>query len=183
MASADTKDADTGHEYDGIREYDNALPGWWLTTLYLTIAFGVCYWFYYQVFGGPGLWAELKRDEAAVARKMAESSPITDELLVRLSHDDETTKKAQLVFVQQCAQCHGTRGEGKIGPNLTDGFFIHGNKPTDFYNTITTGVLAKGMPVWGPLLGPEKIRGLAAYVVTIQGQNLPGRTPEGVEVR
>lgn len=171
------------HEYDGIREYDNALPGWWLTTLYLSIAFSIGYWFYYQVFKGPSLWAELVRDEAAVARKMAERSPMTDELLVKLSHDAETTTKARALFVQQCAQCHGLDGEGKIGPNLTDPAFLHGNRPTDIYQTITTGYTPKGMPAWGPLLGPEKVRGLAAYVVSMQGKNLPGRAPEGIEAK
>ncbi len=131
------------------------------------------------MFGAPGLWQRLASDEAEVARKMAASQPISDELLAKLSRDPQTIDRAQQVFTSQCAQCHGARGEGKIGPNLTDDHFLHGKKPTEIYQTITNGYVRKGMPAWGVLLGPEKVRGLASYVVSLQGKNLPGRAPEG----
>lgn len=182
MAHASAPEPDTGHDYDGIREFDNPLPGWWLTTLYATIFFAIGYWFYYQVFAAPGLWQTLANDEAEVTRKMAASQPVSDELLVKLSHDPDTIKKAQATFVQQCAQCHGANGEGKIGPNLTDDHFLHGKKPTEIYQTVTEGYVKKGMPAWGMLLGPEKVRGLASYVITLQGKNLPGRQPEGTQI-
>jgi cytochrome c oxidase cbb3-type subunit 3 len=179
MSTSNASEPDTGHDYDGIREFDNPLPGWWLTTLYATIVFSVGYWFYYQVFGAPGLRATLQSDEAEVARKMAASQPVSDDLLAKLSHDPQTVGKAQQTFVTQCAQCHGQKGEGKIGPNLTDDHFLHGKKPTEIYQTITNGYVKKGMPAWGVLLGPERVRGLASYVVSLQGKNLPGRAPEG----
>lgn len=173
------QDADTGHDYDGIREFDNPLPNWWLATLFVTIVFSFGYWMYYQVFGGPTELAQLEKEEAEAARQAAASAPITDDLLVKLSKDGEAQSKAQAVWAQQCAQCHGAGGEGKIGPNLTDAFWIHGDKPAEIYKTIATGVTVKGMPAWEPLLGREKVTWLASYVVAMKNKNLPGKAPEG----
>lgn len=177
-----TADVDSGHDYDGIHEYDNPLPNWWLTALYGTMIFGFGYWMFYQVFGGTGLRAQLQKDEAAAAARAAATAPVTDELLVALSRDAGTQDKARAVFVSTCAQCHLADGSGKIGPNLTDAYWIHGDKPSEIYKTISTGVLAKGMPAWGPLLGQEKVKQLASYVVTLKGQNRPGKPPEGQKV-
>jgi len=177
--AADARDVDSGHDYDGIREYDNPLPGWWLTTLYTCIAFAFGYWIFYQVLGGTSLAAQLQKDEAEALAKSAAAAPVTDSLLVGLSHDAATQDKARALFVSQCAQCHNADGSGKIGPNLTDDFWIHGAAPSQIYTTISTGVLVKGMPAWGPLLGQEKIKWLASYVTTLKGQHLPGKAPEG----
>jgi cytochrome c oxidase cbb3-type subunit 3 len=181
--SAEAKDADTGHDYDGIREYDNPLPNWWLSTLYATMIFGCCYWLFYQVFGGTSLAAQLRHDEAEALARTAASAPITDELLLSLSHDGVTQSKAHALFVQQCAQCHNADGSGKIGPNLTDAYWLHGDRPSEIYKTISTGVLVKGMPAWGQLLGEEKVRWLASYVISLRGANLPGKAPEGQKIQ
>jgi cytochrome c oxidase cbb3-type subunit 3 len=181
--SADRRDVDSGHEYDGIREYDNPLPRWWLTTLYVTIVFGVGYWLFYQVFGGTSLATQLERDQAAVLARAAASAPVTDDLLAGLTKDAGTQEKAHALFVQQCAQCHNADGSGKIGPNLTDDYWIHGHQPAQIYDTISKGVLVKGMPAWGPLLGQEKIKWLASYVVGLKGAHLPGKGPEGDKVQ
>jgi cytochrome c oxidase cbb3-type subunit 3 len=178
-----SKDVDSGHEYDGIREFDNPLPNWWLTTLYASVVFAFGYWLYYQVFGGVSLAATLQHEEAEAARRAAATAPVTDELLVSLSQDADTQQKAKVLFVQQCAQCHNADGSGKIGPNLTDAWWLHGDKPSDIYKTISTGVLVKGMPAWGPLLGGEKVKMLASYVVTLKGTNHPGKAPEGQKVQ
>jgi len=173
-------DVDTGHDYDGIREYDNPLPRWWLITFWVCIAFGYAYWIHYQVARtGPSLVAEYLADQAESARRAAATKPITDDLLVSLSKDPQTTDSGAKVFAQNCAVCHGANGEGKIGPNLTDAFWIHGGKPTDIYKTISGGVLDKGMPAWLPVLGPERVRAAAAFVMTRQGLNLPGKEPQG----
>jgi cytochrome c oxidase cbb3-type subunit 3 len=180
---SEVKDFDLGHDYDGIREYDNVLPNWWLAVLYGTMAFGFGYWIYYQVFGGVSLRAQLAQEESAALARSAAGAPVTDDLLLALSKDAGTHDKAQALFTQQCAQCHLADGSGKIGPNLTDEYWLHGDKPSQIYNTITTGVLVKGMPAWGPLLGQEKVKILASYVVSLQHKNLPGKAPEGEKVQ
>jgi len=180
--AADARDVDSGHDYDGIREFDNPLPNWWLTTLYATIVFGFGYWLFFQVFGGTSLAAQLHKDDAEAAARAAAKAPVTDELLVTLSADAATIDKAHALFVQQCAQCHNADGSGKIGPNLTDEFWIHGNRPSEIYATISKGVLIKGMPAWEPLLGAEKTKWLASYVVTLKNKHVPGKAPEGQKV-
>lgn len=175
-------DIDSGHDYDGIREFDNPLPNWWLATLYGAIVFAFGYWLFYQVFGGTSLAAQLQKDEAEALARQAAGAPVTDDLIVSLSKDADTTAKAKAIFVSTCAQCHNADGSGKIGPNLTDEFWLHGDKPSEIYNTISKGVLIKGMPAWGPLLGPEKVKQLASYVVTLKHSHLPGKAPEGQKV-
>jgi len=177
------QDVDSGHDYDGIREYDNPLPGWWLTTLYATIVFAAGYWLFFQVFGGTSLAAELQRDEAAALARAAAGAPVTDALLAGLTKDPGTQEKARALFVQQCAQCHNADGSGKIGPNLTDEYWLHGKEPSQIYETISKGVLVKGMPAWGPLLGQEKIKWLASYVTTLDATHLPGKAPEGEKIQ
>jgi cytochrome c oxidase cbb3-type subunit 3 len=182
-ASPADRDVDAGHDYDGIREFDNRLPNWWLATLYIAIVFGYGYFFYYHVFSGEGLWATYKAEQAALDAAEA-ARPVDDGAILALAQDQTLmATKAQPLFLQQCAACHKPDGTGLIGPNLTDNFWLHGNKPSEIYNTISKGVLAKGMPTWGPVLGAEKVRTLAAYVTTLKGKNLPGRAPEGTEIK
>jgi cytochrome c oxidase cbb3-type subunit 3 len=172
-------DVDTGHDYDGIREFDNRLPNWWLVTLFGSIVFGVGYWMYFETLARPGLVATWREEDAEATRKAAASSPVSDELIVKLSRDPAVVEPGRALFASTCASCHGEGGEGKIGPNLTDGSWLHGGKPTDIYHTISKGVTSKGMPSWEPALGRDKVRSLAAYLETLRGRNLPGRAPEG----
>ena len=174
-------DVDTGHDYDGIREFDNPLPNWWLATLYGAVVFALGYWLYYQTFQMPGLVATLAAEQAEAARIAGARAPVTDDLLIALSHDAQVIEKAQATFKTQCVVCHGADAQGLIGPNLTDAFWIHGDRPSDIYKIISGGVAAKGMPAWESILGGEKSRWLAAYVTTLKGKNLPGRAPEGTK--
>ena len=177
------RDVDTGHDYDGIREFDNRLPNWWLAVLFLTVVFGYAYFFYFHVFNGDGLWAVYKAEQAAVDAAEA-AKPVDEGAILALAADKTMmTEKAQALFTQQCAACHKPDGSGLIGPNLTDSYWIHGNKPGEIYNTISKGVLAKGMPTWGPILGTERVKMMAAYVTTLKGKNLPGKAPEGTEIK
>jgi len=181
--SGSEADHDMGHEYDGIREFDNRLPNWWLAVLFITIVFGYAYFFYYHVFdGGKGLWAIYHAEKAdADARELA--IPVDDATIAAIATRSDMMEKAQGIFTSQCAVCHKPDGSGLIGPNLTDGFWLHGNKPSELYQTISKGVAAKGMPTWGPLLCAEKVKMMAAYVTTLKGKNLPGRAPEGTEIK
>lgn len=173
-------DVDTGHDYDGIHEYDNPLPNWWLAIFVLTTLFGYGYWMHYHVAKtGPGQIAEYDAEQGEIARKAASGKPVTDDLLVALSKDATTLATGQALFTQHCVVCHGAQGEGKIGPNLTDAYWLHGPKPTDNHKVITNGVVEKGMPAWGPMLGAERVRALAAFVYTKRGLNLPGKEPQG----
>ncbi|MCB1149993.1 c-type cytochrome, partial [bacterium] len=83
------------------------------------------------------------------------------------------------IFQTYCVVCHLEQGQGLVGPNLTDRFWIHGGKPMDIYNTVTNGVLDKGMAAWGNQLGPTRVQAVVAYVLTLRNTNVPGKDPQG----
>lgn len=171
------------HVYDDIEEMDNHLPNWWLFILWTTIIFSFGYWFYYHASGtGPGsleAYKAEKAEAAEIARKIAASKPLSDEVLLALVQDPVALEQGKAQFTQQCASCHGQKGEGLIGPNLTDAFWLHGGKPMDIHKTVSDGVVAKGMPAWGPVLGAERVRSIVAYVLTIKNTQVPGKAPQG----
>lgn len=97
--------------------------------------------------------------------------------------DGTTLADAKRVFTQRCAICHGDRGQGLIGPNLTDDHWLHGSGTLmDAHKVIAEGVPNKGMPAWSLQLSPVEVRQLAALVGSFKGQNLPGKAPEGTLV-
>lgn len=184
LAAQHDEAPDTGHDYDGIREYDNRLPNWWLATLYISIVFAFGYWAYYHVLSMGPLQHEEYRIEMAQAAQAAEAlaaqrGAATDESLAAMKADGAAMEDATATFGQYCAACHSANGEGGIGPNLTDTFWIHGARPTDIHKVIKEGVAAKGMPAWGDVLGAQKVERLAAFVSSLEGKNLPGKPPEG----
>jgi cytochrome c oxidase cbb3-type subunit 3 len=165
------------HEYDGIQEADNQLPRWWLWSLYAAIAFSVVYWFYYEEFrAGAGLtqayYAEVSREAEKTGK-----DPTDGELLAQL--DTPALALGAQAFAANCVACHEAQGQGKIGPNLTDGAWLHGGTPSEIFRTIRDGVQAKGMPAWGPALGRVGAMQVAAFVLSLRNKNLPGKAPEG----
>jgi cytochrome c oxidase cbb3-type subunit 3 len=174
------------HEYDGIREYDNPLPPWWLNILYATILFAVVY--YLNIIPGVGTGrgrianyeaemaaAQQLRDAAA-----AKASPVTPEAIAALAHDPAAMAKGRERFKATCSPCHREDGGGNIGPNLTDDFWIHGGDPTQILQTVTQGVAAKGMPAWGQVLKPDEVTTVVAYVTTLRGTNPSNpKAPQG----
>lgn len=175
------------HEYDGILEYDNRLPNWWLYTLFGSIIFAALYWAYYQQLGIGKTplelyQAEMAREEAKKEAQAAALQPVTPEILLELSRDSQATEAGKQVYGQMCAACHGPTGGGLIGPNLTDEFWVHGGSPDKIYAVVKDGVLAKGMPAWGGSLGEEKVRAVTAYLLTLRNTKVAGgKAPEGEE--
>jgi cytochrome c oxidase cbb3-type subunit III len=173
-------DVDTGHDYDGIHEFDNPLPRWWLIIFYGTVLFGYGYWMHLHVAKtGTTIASELAAEQAEIAKKNAASKPLTDDVLVALSKDQTTVEAGAKVFSTTCVACHGEKAEGKIGPNLTDEYWLHGGKPTDIHRSVAGGWVEKGMPSWQPVLGAERVRQVVAFVLTKRGLNLPGKERQG----
>ena len=169
------------HSYDGIQEYDNPMPRWWLWIFYATIAYSVAYYFLPLPFGqGPGAVAEY---EMAMAKHEAVTGPgATDEELLALATQGSVLADGKALYAANCAACHRLDGGGLIGPNLADNFFIYGGAPTDIHRVIAEGVLAKGMPPWERILRPEQVNAVTAYVISLHGTNPPNpKAPEGVE--
>ena len=178
-AAPDAKHA----SYDGIEEQDNHLPRWWLLTLFGAIVFSFGYWFYYQHLNGPGQRSELATDEKLLAdlREKAAGAKVSDESLLALAKDSAAVERGAETFKTTCAACHEPKGQGKIGPNLTDAFWLHGGKPTQIYKTVTNGVPEKGMLSWGPVLGVAKVQEVTSFVLTLKNTNVAGKEPQGIK--
>lgn len=157
------------HVFDGIQEYDNRLPNWWLWTLYGAIVFSIGYWFLlHWTNPDQSSQARIERQMQQIAAVAAANpnAKLTDEQLWKLSQDQNAVGAGAQIFASTCASCHMPDLSGKIGPNLKDNIWIHGGKPLDIVNTITNGVAAKGMPTWGPVLGKSKIAEVTAFILS-----------------
>ncbi len=175
------------HEYDGIQEFDNPLPGWWLATFYITIIFSVFYFGYYSLGTGPTLTEELKASKAQLERKSPPKPAVAwpdEALLLAASKSPEAIQKGQGIFTSKCAACHGDKGQGVIGPNLADSFWIHGKGTlVAVAKVVHDGVNEKGMPPWGSMLKDEEIFSVVAYVKSLRGTNPPNpKAPQGDKV-
>jgi cytochrome c oxidase cbb3-type subunit 3 len=171
------------HSYDGIQEYDNPLPRWWVWIFWATIIWAPIYYFLPVPFGeGPGMVALYEADvaKAASARPVVTGPSVTDDQLTQLAGSPAALADGKAVYDLNCAACHRADGGGLIGPNLADDAWIHGGSPMQVYNTIAVGVLAKGMPPWERILKPEQLNNVTAYVLSLQGTNPPNpKAPEG----
>jgi len=168
------------HTYDGIQEYDKRLPNWWLYTLYATIVFWVGYWSYYEWFrigatGTETVTTEIARIEAS----RLSAAKLDDASLWQMSRNPEFIEAGRVSYVANCAACHLASLRGKtespaaIGPDLTDTGWVHGGKPTEVHDVISKGVLTKGMPAWGPVLGAKKITEVTAYILSKHKEGEP----------
>lgn len=172
------------HEYDGIQEYDNRLPNWWLWILWGSVIFSLGYWLYFQTFGvgkTPAARFELEMQAAAEAQ-LARGGDLDDAALVAMSGMPARVAEGQKLFASYCVACHLGQGEGLVGPNLTDDYWIHGDAPMQIYATVRDGVLDKGMAAWGKQLGPKRVESLVAFLLTLKGTKVPGKAPEGALV-
>ena len=171
----DPEDKLRPHSYDGIQEYDKRLPNWWLNTLYATIAFSIVYWFVYQIARVvPSDGAQVEAEMAKIAAvKLASSIDVTnDELFWDMGANAVFVDSGKQTFNSLCVACHlpSLRGKGEnpaaVGPDLTDLAWIHGGTPKEIFNTVNSGILPKGMPAWGPVLGQKKTAEVVAYILS-----------------
>ncbi|MCS7009656.1 MAG: c-type cytochrome [Chthoniobacterales bacterium] len=156
------------HSYDGILEFDKRLPNWWLFTLYATVIFSVGYWAYYHWTGHmEDGWVRVKSElEAVRLAALSQGAPPDDQQLWNFSRDAKIVSAGEKTFRATCAACHGENLQGGIGPNLTDGQWIHGGRPMDLFHTVVNGVAEKGMPTWGPVLGQQRIAEVVAFIIS-----------------
>jgi cytochrome c oxidase cbb3-type subunit III len=173
------------HEYDGITELDNGMPPWLQYFFGVTIAFAVVYFAWFTVLGiGPDQFEEYRRE-------MAIGDSIKQEFRMRMANtmDENTvtlaTEVAELdngkaLYLENCSVCHGDKGEGGVGPNLTDPYWLHGGGIKNVFRVITYGVPDKGMIPWDDRFTPGEIRNIASYVLSLDGTNPPNpKAPEG----
>lgn len=168
------------HVYDGIREYDQRLPNWWLFTLYITMAFTLVYWvagYQFDAFVEDGPWASAE----VAAMRVPKSSRMAllttsgaDTELWRWSRDPEKVAQGRASFELACAACHAKDLSAKMagiplpGLPLNDAEWKYGGKPSDVLKTILKGSpdVTKGMVAWENVLGPTKCAEVAAFVLS-----------------
>ncbi|NRA66790.1 MAG: c-type cytochrome [Pseudobacteriovorax sp.] len=168
---------------DGIKEYDNPLPSWWLVLFYGTIAFAVVYLIFVHIMDGPTLDDELMADRSAHTELVAaQESQNAGGNLAEDIKNPELIAEGKTQYVANCAACHGQAGEGLVGPNLTDKYWLHGGSPEAIMQSINDGIPEKGMIAWKAILGTQKVKAITGYIVSIQGSNPPNaKEPQGDE--
>jgi cytochrome c oxidase cbb3-type subunit 3 len=173
------------HDYDGIKELDNNLPPWWKYGFYLTIIVGVVYLVNYHVLRVSPLQAEeytnsVKQAELEIAEFMKNSANNVDETTVKMLDNQTDLDAGKDLFMSNCAACHGKLGEGTVGPNLTDNYWVHGGSIQDIFKTIKYGWPDKGMKSWKEDFSPMQIAQLTSYLKTLVGTNPPnGKAAQG----
>jgi cytochrome c oxidase cbb3-type subunit 3 len=171
------------HVYDGIQEYDQKLPNWWLFTLYITIAFFVFYWLAYYQLGA--MQSDEERIHEAMARidaaRLKELESLDDPKLWKLSLEPATIEAGKATFQQNCAACHGPDLSGTLAGNklpglpLSDTEWKYGGNPTDVLKIVRKGSpdVTKGMPAWEPQLGVKRVVEVVAYIMSHHKEGEP----------
>jgi cytochrome c oxidase cbb3-type subunit 3 len=178
-------DRDLGHVYDGIQELDNDMPPWFIYLFYTTILFAALYTLNFHILK----WSPLQADEytaeietAAREQKEIQSkkAALIDENNVTLTQDQSALAIGHEIYEASCASCHGKAGEGLVGPNLTDEFWLHGGGIKNTFKTIKYGVPDKGMISWQTQLTPAQMQAVASVILGLKGSNPPNqKDPQG----
>ena len=170
------------HTFDGIAEFDNRLPNWWLWSFYIACIFSIFYWVAYHTLGVADLPSEeyAAEQKAAAARleKQLAANPVSDEMLLKLAQEPAFVAEGKAIFTDatKCALCHKPDASGLIGPNLTDDLWIYGGRPIDIYTSILKG-RPRGM-LAHESFGSGFVQRTTAYLLSIRNTNVPGKPPE-----
>lgn len=176
---------DLGHDYDGIRELDNPMPPWWLAGFFVSIVFAVIYMFHYHILGTGDLqeaayeknMAEAQQEIMEYRKKMAMN---VDETNVTLMVDNNELNKGKALFINNCVVCHTETGQGDIGPNLTDDYWLYGGDIKDVFKVIKYGA-PNGMPSHEAKMNPIQLQQISSYVLSLDpvSQADGGKEPQG----
>ncbi len=178
------------HELDGIKEYDNPMPGWLMAIWWGSLLFSAAYLLFYALSFGEGTMEAEYRAEAQQAVTSVQAyfdahpivPPAPKDLLAG-AVDPAVLDRGRARFAKTCAPCHGAQAQGLIGPNLTDDRWIHGGQVEQIFQSVVKGWPANGMPPWGRAIPPDEIAALVSYVRSLEGTNPPNpKAPEGDKV-
>lgn len=164
------------HVYDGIQEYDQKLPNWWLFTWYITMVWFVIAWLAYYQFG-VGRTDEQEMEMVATYIKQKQDAAlagVSDEKLWAMSRDAKVIEAGKATFTTTCAACHAPDLSAKLAGNklpglpLNDTEWKHGGQPTQLLTIVRKGApdISKGMPPWEPVLGTQRVVEVVAYILS-----------------
>jgi len=179
------KDELTDHKYDGIQELDNRMPPWLRYMFIFTISFAIIYVLHYMVLQTGDLQIAEYQKELAVAEKeisefQLKSASFVDEKTAKPSNDASMLNKGVEVYKKNCTVCHGQAGEGGVGPNLSDDYWINGGDFKSIFKTIKHGVTEKGMKSWKQDLSAAQILQVSSYVRSLKGTVQGGKEKQGI---
>ncbi len=168
------------HNYDGIQELDNNLPPWWIALFYIGVFVGSSYFLYYHYFdyglsSGEAYALEMKYAEEAQSRFLERQANLVNESTVEALLDEASIAGGAAIFKTSCAACHGFKGEGLVGPNLTDDYWIHGGDIKSVFKTVKYGVPQKGMIAWKTQMNSASMHQVSSYIMTLKGTNPPNQ--------
>ncbi|GAB2781310.1 cytochrome c oxidase cbb3-type subunit 3 [Hymenobacter luteus] len=182
LVRGEVRDEILDHDYDGIHEFDNDLPPWWKYSFYVTILFAFGYLGYYHVAQAGQLShaeyeTEMQQAALLVSPDADDPTKLTTYEALASAADISSGKT---LFASNCAACHGQNAEGKVGPNLTDEYWLHGGEVNHVYKTIKFGVQGKGMVAWKGKLSGKQILQVSSYILSLQGTKPAGaKEPQG----
>lgn len=179
------KDLEIDHAFDGIKELNNPIPAWFNVLFFGTMIFAAAYLFYYHIGGYGDLQDqeyvnEMAKADVEKADYLEKSASAVDENTVKADNTQAVLAEGKNIFDANCKVCHGDNGQGIIGPNLTDDFWLHGGGINNVFKTIKYGVPEKGMVSWEKNLSPKQISAVANFIISIKGTNPAGaKAPQG----
>lgn len=167
----------TGHQYDGIEEYNNPLPRWWLGLFYITIFFAAGYLTLYPGLGqyqGQFGWSEIRQYQQEVQAANDKFGPIFKEYakqdIAALAKNPKALEIGKRLFLNNCSVCHGSAATGAKGfPNLTDKDWLYGGEPETIEKTILEGRHGQMPALADAIGGPEVVSQVVAYVQSLSG--------------
>jgi cytochrome c oxidase cbb3-type subunit 3 len=163
------------HEADGIKEFDNNLPRWWLYGFYFTMLFGIAYMVQYHVMGKGDVSRQEYAQEVAEAKtkyKLADKKPESNIKLVAFT-DAANLEEGKKMYngEQLCHTCHRPDGGGLVGPDLTNDYWLHGGSLDSIVASIKHGYPEKGMLPYGnnTPISDEKVLQIASFIKSLHG--------------
>jgi len=160
----------TNHNYDGIQEYDNPLPGWWKLIYWATALFAIPYVIWFHLMGNTvaaGYAAEEKAAAAVAAKRIRLDQSGAG--LLALMAEPEHQAGGKKIWDVYCVACHLPDGGGIVGPNMTDDHYINVRRIEDIPGIVREGRLEKGMTPWKGILDENQIAEVSAYVASLRG--------------
>lgn len=173
-----SSDNTTGHVWDGdLREMNNPLPRWWAWLFVITIVFSFVYLALYPGLGtyaGKLGWTSTGQHQAELDKGNAEVAPLYARFSAMKPEDLAKDKQAMAIgerlFMNNCAQCHGSDARGNKGfPNLTDADWLHGGSPETIKLTLTKGRIGNMPPMAAAVGSAEDVKNVAQYVLSLSG--------------
>ncbi|GAB3492279.1 cytochrome-c oxidase, cbb3-type subunit III [Curvibacter fontanus] len=171
-------DNTTGHVWDGdLREMNNPLPRWWVWLFIITVVFSLVYLFMYPGLGSsPGKlgWSQQGQYQAEMAKGEREVAPLYARFSAMsvpdMARDPQAMAIGERVFMNNCAQCHGSDARGSKGfPNLSDADWLYGGAPEQIKETLTKGRIGNMPPMAAAVGTPDDVKNVAHYVLSLSG--------------